>query len=66
MGEVEPSGRVGTRSGRMGTRVAGNHLSVLFSGCLRVFRVWIAKSTSAGQAKEKPGKTTSHKVSLKF
>ena len=50
----------------MGTRVAGSHLSVLFSGCLRVFRVWIAMSTSAGQAKEKPGKTTSHKVSLKF
>ena len=57
---------MGTRSGRMGTRVAGSHLSVLFSGCLRVFRVWIAKSTSAGQAKEKPGKTTSHKVSIKF
>ena len=59
MGEVEPSGR-------MGTRVAGSHLSVLFSGCLRVFRVWIAMSTCAGQAEEKPGKAPSHKVSLKF
>ena len=57
---------MGTRSGRMGTRVAGSHLSVLFSGCLRVFRVWIAMSTNTSQAKEKPGKTTSHKVSLKF
>ena len=50
----------------MGTRVAGSQFSVLFSGCLRVFRVWIAMSTGADQAKEKPGKTTSHKVSLKF